>query len=68
MRLDSQYVKVPIYSEPIPKGIITGYLKPGTTVEVKESKGFYELTDGTVSCFYVSICLNQIYFLSLLTF
>ena len=50
MRLDCPNLKVPIRSEPTSKGIITGYLQSGAVIEVKmkESKGFYELVDGSV--------------------
>ena len=51
MRLDCPNLKVPIRSEPTSKGTITGYLQSGTVIEVKmkDSKGFYELADGSVS-------------------
>ena len=54
MRLDCPNLKVPIRSEPTSKGAITGYLQSGTVIEVKmkESKGFYELADGSVSYCY----------------
>ena len=52
MRLDCPpTLMIPIRSEPTAKGVITGHVKSGTIIEVKmkESKGFYELADGSVS-------------------
>ena len=63
MRLDCPNLKVPIRSEPTSKGIITGYLQSGTVIEVKmkDSKGFLELADGSVSCVVIYKQLNYSY-------
>jgi len=58
MRLDcSTSLMVPVRSEPTSKGKITRHLHSGTVVEVKvkESKGFYELADGSVSDIIIEI-------------
>jgi len=52
MRLDCpNTLMVPIRSKPTSKGAVIRHLRSGTVVEVKvkESKGFYELADGSVS-------------------
>ena len=61
MRLDCPNLMAPIRSEASYEGAITGYLQSGAVVEVKvkESKGFYELADGSVSNIIYEIC-NEI--------
>jgi len=51
MRLDCPSLMVPVRSEPNSQGAVIRHLRSGSVVEVKvkESKGFYELADGSVS-------------------
>lgn len=51
LQLVGRNIKIPIRSAPNAQGVVTKYLYPGDTVEVKitDSKGFYRLADGSVS-------------------
>lgn len=61
MRLDCPKLKVAVRSAPSAQGAVTHFLQSGTVVEVKvkESKGFYELADGSVNSFLSYFVMPQ---------